>query len=168
VRSFCSRVQACGLKFVREASFPLVDFFGKLNMNRIIKLVLFSFGLLLSDRMVIAADLFVSNFGSNTICEFTPSGSQSTFASGLNGPVGLAFDSSGNLFEVDNHSGNIYKFTPSGSRSTFASGLNLAESLAFDSYGNLYLSDWGSDSIYKFTPGGSKSTFASGLNNPYG
>ena len=50
---------------------------------------------------------------------------RSTFASGLYGPYGLAFNSAGNLFVADYGSGNIYEFTPGGVRSTFASGLNV-------------------------------------------
>jgi len=113
-------------------------------------------------------DLFVSDSGSNNIYEFTPGGTRSTFATGLNGPVGLAFDSAGNLFEADFNSGNIYEFTPGGTRSTFASGLNEPVGLAFDSAGNLFEADFGSGNIYEFTPGGTRSTFASGLNEPYG
>src|SRR5207245_10414162 len=55
------------------------------------------------------------------IFEFTPDGVETTFASGLNSPQNLAFDSEGNLFVVD--SGAIYKFTPDGVRTTFALGL---------------------------------------------
>jgi hypothetical protein len=75
--------------------------------------------------------LFVSDKDSNSIYEFTPGGAQSTFASGLNGPCGLAFDSAGNLFEADEYSGNIYEFTPGGTRSTFASGLDHPTGLIF-------------------------------------
>src|SRR6266446_5109061 len=110
-------------------------------------------------------DLFESDFGSGNIYEFTPGGTRSTFASGLNGPLGLAFDSAGNLFEADDGSGNIYEFTPGGTRSTFASGLN-PHGLAFNSAGNLFEADFGSGNIYEFTPGGTRSTFASGLNAP--
>ena len=77
-------------------------------------------------------DLFESDFGSGNIFEFTPGGTRSTFASGLNGPLGLAFDSAGNLFEADYSSGNIFEFTPGGTRSTFASGLNAPTFLAFE------------------------------------
>ena len=48
---------------------------------------------------------------------------ESTFASGLSAPVGLAFDSAGNLFVADCVSGIIYEFTPNGVESIFASGL---------------------------------------------
>src|SRR6266566_4101932 len=67
-----------------------------------------------------AQNLFVS---AGNIYEFTPAGVRSTFASGLDGPEGLAFDSAGNLFVADTFtSGAIYKFTPDGMRSTFALG----------------------------------------------
>ena len=46
-------------------------------------------------------DLFESDYGSGNIYEFTPGGTRSTFASGLNGPGGLAFNSAGNLFAGD-------------------------------------------------------------------
>jgi hypothetical protein len=90
------------------------------------------------------------------IYKFTSNGASSTFAGGLDGPEGLAFDSAGNLFVSIGD--NIYEFTPAGVRSTFASGTSGA--LAFDAAGNLFVADGGS--IYKFAPGGARSTFASG------
>ena len=113
-----------------------------------------------------AGNLFVSDYTSDDIYEFTPGGAQSTFASGLNGPWGLAFDSAGNLFEADSGTGNIYEFTPGGVQSTFASGLDYPVGLAFDSAGNLFEGDFTSGNIYEFTPGGVQSTFASGLDGP--
>ena len=91
---------------------------------------------------------------------------QSTFASGLQDPCDMAFDSAGNLFVADQNSGKIYEITPGGAMSTFASGLALPTGLAFDSAGNLFVADNGNGNIYKFTPGGARSTFASGLNGP--
>lgn len=38
-----------------------------------------------------AQNLFEADWSSGNIYEFTPGGAQSTFASGLNGPIGLAF-----------------------------------------------------------------------------
>ena len=122
---------------------------------------------ILSPALAQGQNLFVSNrtgdFSAN-IYEFTPGGTRSTFASGLNEPFGLAFDSAGNLFVAD--FGKIYEFTPGGTRSTFASGLDAPYGLAFDSAGNLYEADAWSGNIYEFTPGGTRSTFASGLASP--
>ena len=60
-------------------------------------------------------------------------------------PVGLAFDSAGNLFVTDWDAPlgdfKVYKFTPGGARTTFASGLNGPVSLAFDTAGNLFVGD---------------------------
>jgi hypothetical protein len=46
---------------------------------------------------------------------------KSTFATGLNLPAGMAFDSTGNMF-VGITSGTVVKITPDGMQSTFASG----------------------------------------------
>src|SRR5439155_1350426 len=112
--------------------------------------------------------LFAADNGSNTIFRFTPDGTESTFVSGLNGPFGLAFDSSGNVFEGDTGSNTIFKFTSDGTGSTFAPGLSGPVGLAFDSSGNLFETDHGSGTIFKFTAAGTKSIFASGLSGPSG
>ncbi|HKW30396.1 MAG TPA: HYR domain-containing protein, partial [Verrucomicrobiae bacterium] len=87
---------------------------------------------------------------------------------GLNRPVGLAFNSAGNLFVANSGAGQVVEFTPGGAGSIFASGLNQPLGLAFDSGDNLFVADSGSGNIYKFTSGGAQSTFASGLNTPFG
>jgi sugar lactone lactonase YvrE len=112
-----------------------------------------------------AQNLFVSGGdpGNGKIFELTPDGVETTFASGLNSPQNLAFDSEGNLFVVD--SGAIYKFTPDGVRTTFALGLPGPLGLAFDSAGNLFVVDGGN--IDKFTPEGVRTTFAVGLDGPF-
>src|SRR5208282_3254014 len=123
-----------------------------------------------------AQNLFVSDYandtvGSGNIYEYMPSGVQSTFASGLPNPNGLAFDSAGNLFVscLGGQAGTqiIVKITPSGVQSTFASGLYYPYALAFNSAGDLFEADQNSGNIYEFTPGGTRSTFASGLYYPY-
>jgi hypothetical protein len=59
--------------------------------------------------------------------QFTPSAVKSTFATGLTGPRGLAFDSAGNLFVAEiplSGPGDILKITPGGTRTVFASGFS--------------------------------------------
>jgi hypothetical protein len=111
-------------------------------------------------------DLFETDQGSSTIFKFTPLGAQSTFATGLGGPFGVAVDAFGNVFEANFNTGMIFKFTPAGVQSTFASGLSGPVALAFDASGNLFVTEGAGGTIVKFTPAGVKSTFASGLNGP--
>jgi hypothetical protein len=59
--------------------------------------------------------------------------------------VGLAFDSSGNLFVsietfTDPGADSIVYFTPMGVKSILAAGLTFPRGLAFDSSGNLFCS----------------------------
>ena len=112
-------------------------------------------------------DLIESDTWSTTINKFTPDGTRSIFVTGLNSPLGLAFDRAGNFYAADQEAGTIYKFAPDGTRSTFATGLNNPAGLACDSGNNLFEADWLSGTIYKFAPDGTRSTFATGV-GPYG
>jgi hypothetical protein len=78
--------------------------------------------------------------------------------------VGLAIDSSGDVFETDYGSSSINEFTPGGMKTTFASGLPLPFSLAFNNAGDLFEVGWGG-TINEFTPGGVQSVFANGPGN---
>ena len=108
-----------------------------------------------------AQNLFEADYNSGHIYEFTNNGTTLstnyvTFASGLTGPIGLAFNGAGNLFELDSDSGNIYEFTNNGitlttNYATFASGLNNPQGLAFDKNGNLFVANLGGHNILEFT-----------------
>src|ERR1035438_3488878 len=113
-----------------------------------------------------AQNLFVADWYAGNIYEFTPGGVRSTFATGVPDVVGVAFDSTGNLYATaGGTSGVVYKYAPNGVRSTFATGLDYPRGLAFDSAGNLFVGD-NSGNIYKFTPDGVRSTFANVI-TPY-
>ena len=111
---------------------------------------------------------------SHAILEFTPDRTQSTYASGLLFPRGLAFDSIGNLFaaetlEPDNHDiGRALRFNLRNKVSTVGSVTNFFfEGLAVDIAGNAYVmaSDDNSPTlagtIFKFTPDGERIVFGS-------
>ena len=108
-----------------------------------------------------AGNLFVSQSYGGNIIKITPSGTQSTFASGLNYPEGLTFDNSGNLYVSVSYSGAILKIAPNGTQTTFATGLSYPGGLAFDNAGNLFEADAGNHAIYEFATDGTRSTFAS-------
>jgi DNA-binding beta-propeller fold protein YncE len=99
---------------------------------------------------------------------------QSTYATGLDNPRGLAFDSIGNLFATTDHSaddidlGKVLKFSPSNHRSTVGSAAHFFfEGLAIDIAGNAYVmanddtSPTGASTIFKFTPNGDRIVFGS-------
>ncbi len=123
-----------------------------------------------------AADqIYVSNNGGNTIDAISSSGVITTFATGganniyLNGPTGLVFNSSGDLFVANNGSGDIEEFSATGAPlRVVASGLSGPRGLTIDGLGNLYVANQASGTIDKITPGGAVTTFFSGLVSPNG
>src|SRR5207244_5758118 len=83
-------------------------------------------------------------------------GSRGTFATGLHHPIGMAFNSAGNLFVVDTtagkiYQGHIYEYKPNGSRAIFATldPSDRPADLTFDSMGNLLMADLGGK-IYRY------------------
>lgn len=117
-----------------------------------------------------AQNLFASD-GSANIFEYTQGGAQGTFASGMNGPAFMAFNSAGDLFVteyVGYDSGAIIEITPSGVQSTFASGLPGPAGIAFNSAGDLFVGTTTGDDgggVIEISPSGKQSTFISSYNS---
>ena len=109
-----------------------------------------------------AQNLFVSDLYANNIYQYTPGGVQSTFATGMNFPFGIAFNANGDLFvancENDGGAGYVTKITRGGVQSTIPSGSD-PKALAFNSAGDLFEADYHSGNIYKYS-GGTLSIFA--------
>ena len=102
-----------------------------------------------------AGDLFVTDLATNSIVVYSPDGSQRTFATGLDAPQGIVFDSLGNLFVADNGSGNVYKYLADGTRTVFASGLQGPVGLSFTtSTKQLLVSEHDGDQVTGFSPDG--------------
>ena len=128
-----------------------------------------------------AGNLYAADGGGQTIYKFAPNGARTVFV-GPNAfapgesPVGLAFDSSGNLFVsietfTDPGADSIVYFSPTGVKSPFATGLTTPRGLAFDSSGNLFVAEANGEflpgDIIKFPSGGGMpEVFASGLFRP--
>jgi sugar lactone lactonase YvrE len=128
-----------------------------------------------------AGNVFAASAGTDrTIYKFTPAAVRSVFAgpanfSGTQGPIGLTFDSSGNLFASAADAagaGEILKFAPDGTKTVFATGLtNNPRGLAFDSSGNLFVAEVPATApgdILKFTPADVMTTFATGIGRTQG
>lgn len=124
-------------------------------------------------------DLFASLTGTGVngggfLYRYTSNGVQSTLASGVSRPNGVAVDHFGNLFVATTtfdgtaYQGAILKITPLGVQSTFAAvaGDLFLAGLAIDSSDNVFVMALTSgpnfaSTIYKFTRDGVQSTFGS-------
>lgn len=127
---------------------------------------------------VARGQVFVANFGDNSIVEFDAAGNPTTFASGglLDGPSALAFDQQGNLYVANYNNNTIVKYTSEGAGTVFASAqLNNPTGLAFDGNGNLFavnsgdtnLAQQAGGTILKFNSVALGLLYASGLQHPY-
>ena len=137
-----------------------------------------------------SGNVFVADYANGTIRQVTSAGVVTTLAGSagsfgstdgtgsaarFNGPVGIARDSSGNLYVADFNANTIRKIAAGGVVTTFAGtssvyGANdntgsLARFLnpsgvVADNNGNLFISDTGNHTIRKVTPAGVVTTFA--------
>jgi sugar lactone lactonase YvrE len=89
---------------------------------------------------------------------------------GLNGPAGIAFDSTGNLWLSDIGNNRVLRFAPpftngmpanlvlgqtlftSSTNSTSQNGMHYPEGIAFDPRGNLWVVDYGNNRVLRFRP----------------
>jgi sugar lactone lactonase YvrE len=119
-----------------------------------------------------AGDVYVADYGNNTIRKVTPIGTNwvvTTLAGGFNGPQGVAVDTNGNVYVADEGNCTIRKVTPAGVVTTLAGlagnigtvdATNNAARFAYpigvavDMAGNVYVVDNGDYTIRKVTPVG--------------
>ena len=123
-----------------------------------------------------SGNVYVIDAGTLSIRKITPAGVVTTFAgSGLSGvadgtgtaasfhtPMGIAVDSSGNLYVPEMVKSLIRKITPAGVVTTLAGSFSIPTGVAVDSSGNLYVTDRVNNSIVKMTPAGIITTLAGG------
>ena len=124
----------------------------------------------------IEGDILVSGgYDKSDIIKITPDGVVSTFIEGLPGPVGMGFDSLGNLY-VANYSGNsISKITTEGIVSVFDSGLDGPAGLIVNN-DEIFVTLYGSNfsgtgsTVLKYNLNGTSEVYAqnSGILDPIG
>ena len=118
---------------------------------------------------VFGESLYVANFDGNTIARITSDGIGSVFAnSGVNEPLGLAFDHNGRFYASSYLDDTVLTFAPDGTSSVWAgTDLETPYAMAFDSAGSLYVGNVSNGNTYptnilKITPAGTSSIFAEG------
>lgn len=88
--------------------------------------------------------------------------------SGFSSPVGMGFDTAGNLYVAEWSAGRVSRIDPQGHRSTFADGLSGPSGLAIGPDGSVYVASYSRDEIYRFAPDGSRRLHVTGLATPAG
>ena len=101
-----------------------------------------------------AGNLYVANYGDNSVSRVSSTGAISNYLTGLNAPQGLAVDAADNLYIANSGANDIVKVTPAGVQSVFATGLNSPFDLQFDPQGDLLVSNTGNSTISKISPAG--------------
>jgi sugar lactone lactonase YvrE len=116
-------------------------------------------------------DLYVST-ANNTILRYDSLGHSEVFATGsmgLNGPLGMQFDATGNLFVANYFASDILERNTAGNWSVFATtppGYSNPLGLALDVDGSMYVSCAG-NFIEKYDAQGNETFFASTVNGPW-
>ena len=125
-----------------------------------------------------AGNLYIADTQNNVVRRVAPNGTITAFAgtgtagstgdggaatsAQLNGPQGLALDSSGNLYIADTQNNRIRKVS-GGNISTVTGAnneLNRPFGVAVDTAGNLYVAEFSNNRVSKVTPSGAVSVFA--------
>ena len=107
----------------------------------------------------------VSDYSNNTISVIDANRNTSTLvsaSSGINGPVGLAYDNFNNLYVANSGDNTILKIAPDTTVSVFvpkSAGLSYPSGIVMDYSGNMYVSSVGSGTITKITPSGNASIY---------
>jgi sugar lactone lactonase YvrE len=86
-------------------------------------------------------------------------GTASVFTHDVEGPSGLAFDASGDVYVSEGPMGNVVRFSPDGTRHAFVSGLNQPQGLAFGPDGLLYVAEIGGDQVSQIDASGTVTPF---------
>lgn len=111
--------------------------------------------------------LYVANSGAGTISRVNADGTTQTAVSGLsapNGPFGLTFDASGNLYFIDHGTGGVYRYDFAGTPTLVTSVSSLGGTfLGFGFDGDLFITDVNVGTLYRLRADGTKEVFASGF-----
>jgi len=112
----------------------------------------------------------IQGAGQGPAMAFGP-GAQTTVASGLSEPVGVAVDGAGDVFIAAAYNQQVVEVPAGGGAQTTvpASGLSYPYGVAVDGAGDVFIGDYSNNRVVEVPAGGgAQTTVGSGLNSPYG
>jgi|GEM_PF-1747478 len=98
-------------------------------------------------------DLLVGDVTGNRVVRVSSQGVVTTFAAGIPGPVGLAFDAFDHLLVVSSD-GAVYRVTPEGQSTRFITDAGFPLWVAVASDGRIWLTDQSDRSLRRYSPTG--------------
>ena len=98
-------------------------------------------------------NLYVANYGKNTVDRISRDGTRVEFSSGghLKGPIGLAADDAGNIYVANYLGGTVARITPAGISTVIATGFKKPYYLILDKGNNLFLSQQEDNTIIRIS-----------------
>ena len=98
-------------------------------------------------------ELFVGDLTGNRVVRISDQGAVTTFAAGIQSPLGLAFDGFGHLLVVSNE-GVVYRVTPQGQATPFITDAGIPFWVAVAPDGRIWLTDLSDRSLRRYSPTG--------------
>jgi len=89
-------------------------------------------------------------------------------ATGLDNPIGVAVDGSGDVFIADTYHNRVVEVEPDGTQLTIGSGLNKPTAVAVDGSGDVFIADTLNSQVVEVKPDGTQIPIGSGLAAPGG
>lgn len=99
-----------------------------------------------------SGNLYVANFGDNTVLKITPAGQRTIVAKSeaLNGPIGLAIDYIDNIYIANYNANQVLKLSKDGKLSVLIDNVKNPYYLYIDNRNELFVSEQGSNSVVRY------------------
>ncbi|MBL8600948.1 MAG: hypothetical protein JNK72_03395 [Myxococcales bacterium] len=99
--------------------------------------------------------LYVGDYGNpltsgTRVFVYNPDLSLLRTLTGVSGPIGMALDTSGNVYVANYTTNNVVRVTPTNAATPYVTGLTGPHAIAFDASGSLYVNDYGTGRLLRF------------------